>query len=147
MSRKTRNDTAFWYCLYTDECTPVLDEDGNETGELILRYAEPVKMSANVSPAGGSVERSAFGASENYDKVIVTHNVNCPITESTALFIDKEPEYAEAHTHEIIEATALFADDEIEEKHYVVPKYDYIVRRVSRSLNEVQIAVSKVSVG
>ena len=152
MSRKTRNDTAFWYCLYTDECTPVLDEDGNETGELILHYAEPVEMHANVSPKGGNAQwqggyadREAFGILDDYDRVIVVHDTECPITESTVLFIDKEPEFAEADTHEVIEAEALYGDDKIAEKHYVVPVYDYIVRRVARSLNEVRIAVSKVS--
>ena len=56
--------------------------------------------------------------------MIVTDDLLCPIDENTVLFIDKEPGYTEDGT----------------------PLYDYIVKRVARSLNSISYAVSKVSV-
>ena len=120
--RKTRNDSKFYYCLYADEET-LTDENGNETGTRLV-YEQPVEMFANISPATGLAQTEQFGNLENYDKVIVTHDMECPIDENSVLFIDKEPEYS-------------LTDD---------PIYDYIVRRVAKSLNTISIAVRKVKV-
>ena len=147
--RRTRNQTEFWYCLYVNDRVPgdtaiagetlsgvslvgddtentdyIYDEYGNETGERILHYSKPICMLANISPASGITQTEQFGNLENYDKVIVTHETDCPIDENTVLFIDKEPEYSVMGT----------------------PMYDYTVRRVAKSLNHIAIAVSKVNV-
>ena len=58
-----------------------------------------------------------------YDKVIVTDDMDCPIAEDTVLFVDKNPEYKDGK-----------------------PLYDYIVKRVAKSLNSISIAISKVNV-
>lgn len=100
------------------------DDYGNETGSPRVLYGEPVEMKANVSQATGISNTEQFGNLENYDKVIVTDDVNCPIDENSVLFIDKEPEYS------------LDGD----------PMYDYTVRRVAKSINSVSIAVRKVNV-
>ena len=121
--RRTRNDSPFYYCLYTDK-TPILDDYGNDTGEYTVTYAAPVKTYANISPASGAAQTEQFGNLENYDKVIVTRDMDCPIDENSVLFIDKEPEYS------------LDGD----------PMYDYTVRRVAKSLNSISIAVRKVNV-
>lgn len=121
--RRTRNDSPFYYCLYSDKI-PIVDEYGNETGENQVVYAAPVKMYANISPASGAAQTEQFGNLENYDKVIVTRDMDCPIDENSVLFIDKEPEYS--------------LDDD--------PMYDYTVRRVAKSLNSISIAVRKVNV-
>lgn len=118
-----RNKSTFYYLLYTGK-TPVLDEDENETGEYDVGYGEPVEMRANVSAATGQSQVEQFGNLENYDKVIVTDDMTCPINENTVLFIDKEPSY-----------DALGK-----------PQYDYTVKRVAKSLNSISIAVSKVKV-
>lgn len=78
----------------------------------------------NVSAATGSAQVEQFGNFISYDKVIVTDNLSCPIDENTVLFVDKEPEYD--------------ADGN--------PLYDYIVRRVAKSLNSISYAISKVTV-
>lgn len=169
-----RNQTQFWYCLYISDRKPgdasvagiavngitvvgdkvpninyIVDENGNETGERILNYARAVKMKAHISPASGVNQAEQFGGLEDYDKVIVTADMNCPIDENTVLFIDKSPEYTEVKTYEIEEqeSEALYASNELVEKTYLVPVYDYIVKRVAKSLNQISIAVSKVKVG
>lgn len=143
-----RNQTEFWYCLLipnTQEA--IVDEYGNETGELIPSYKKAVSMRANISPATGQNQVEQFGNLDSYDKVIVTCDMSCPIDENTVLFIDKRPEYTEVQTHEIVEGQALYADDEVVEKTYELPKYNYIVKRVAKSLNGISIAVRKVDVG
>lgn len=122
MKTMERNKTAFWYMTYADR-VPVMDEYGNEIGELVT-YNEPVMLRANISPATGSSQVEQFGSLAGYDKVIVTDDVNCPIDENSVLFIDKAVE---------------ITDDG-------KPLYDYTVKRVARSLNSVSYAVTKVSV-
>lgn len=117
-----RYKSTFWYLLYAGT-EMVTDPYGNETGAKV-NYREAREMRANISPAAGSAQVEQFGSLAGYDKVILTDEIDCPIDETTVLFLDKEPEYSEEGA----------------------PLYDYRVRRVARSKNLVSIAVSKVSV-
>ena len=119
-----RNKRTLWYLLY-DRKAPAVDAEGNETGEEIIVYKPAVALRANVSPASGASQVEQFGNLAGYDKVIVTDDMSCPIDENTVLFVDKEPEYREADGK---------------------PLYDYIVKRVAKSLNTIAYAVTKVSV-
>jgi hypothetical protein len=139
-----RNKQPFWYALY-DSTIEDYDEYGNQTGTS-ASYGEVVKAYGNISAAQGEVAARQFGDADNYDKVIFTRDTDCPIDENTVLFVEKAPEYTEIQTHEIIEGNALFADDEIVTVTYRQPKFDYIVKRVAKSLNGVLIAISKVKV-
>lgn len=118
-----RNKRTFWYCLYGRK-EPIIDEDGNETGEEQIVYKPVQSLRANISAASGSSQVEQFGNLVGYDKVIVLDDTSCPIDENTVLFIDKEPEYGEDGN----------------------PLYDYRVKRVAKSLNSVSIAATKVSV-
>lgn len=118
-----RNKQEFYYCLYVSS-DPIVDAEGNETGEYKVGYETAVSMKANISAATGYAQVEQFGNFITYDKVIVTDDLTCPIDEHTVLFIDKEPEY----------------DTEGN------PVFDYTVRRVAKSLNSIAIAVSKVNV-
>lgn len=117
-----RNLTPVWYCLYKDK-KPLLDNDGNETGEYTITYHKPVKMMCNVSSATGQAQMGMFGNLDSYDKVIIVDNANCPIDENSVLFIDRKPGFNQGK-----------------------PTFDYTVSRVAKSLNSVSIAVSKVKV-
>lgn len=118
-----RNKTPLYYCLYRGE-QPVRDDEGNETGEKQILYSSPVSLSANISPATGNTSVEQFGNSVQYDKVIVLDDTDCPIDENTVLFIDRDPKFD--------------ADGN--------PLFDYIVRRVARSLNSISIAISRAEV-
>lgn len=133
-----RNKRPFYYCLYKEEI-PILDEYGNLSGERIVTYDDEVLMEANISQATGQSNTEQFGNLENYDKVIVTDDMNCPIDENSVLFIDKEPEWKDAEYNEATAITVTGATVK-------VPVYDYTVRRVAKSLNAISIAVSKVKV-
>lgn len=169
--RKTRNDRLFYYCLTDGERIPIVDGNGCETGEHIIVYASAVSMFANVSPATGIAQEETFGNLETYDKVIVTHDMTCPIDENTVLFIDKEPDYGDPITIATQEETQSEQNDvnqpngeeAVEEEEaseeegaegddsttnptvYTPPLYDYAVTRVAKSLNCISIAVKKVS--
>lgn len=127
-----RNKRTFSYCLYERD-EPILDEYYNDSGERRIIYSEPAEMKANISPATGAAQVEQFGNLENYDKVIVTDWLDCPIDENSVLFIDKPVTYRAIDGTETTEVTDT-------------PLYDYIVRRVAKSLNSVSIAVSKVKV-
>ena len=130
MKTLKRNQRKFYYCLYSSEST-VYDEYGNETGEPKVIYAAPVEMYANISQATGQTNIEQFGNLENYDKVIVTDDMECPIDEHSVLFIDKEPEFNEV----TVGQTTTYE-----------PVYDYTVKRVAKSLNSISIAIRKVDV-
>lgn len=139
--RFTRNDSYFYYCQYDPTTTyRVVDDNGNETGETVPSYGEPQEYWANVSPAAGAAQFEQFGSMGNYDKVIVTRDMECPINEQSVLFIDKEPEYTEVHTHKI-------EDGQVVDVTYQLPKYDYLVKRVAKGLDAIAIQVRKVDVG
>ena len=138
MKTLKRNQRPFYYCLYKEDI-PNIDEYGNESGEKIVIYHDPVLMRANISQATGQSNTEQFGNLENYDKVIVIDDLNCPIDENSVLFIDKAPEFTEVLTHN---ATAITTTDET----VSVPVYDYTVLRVAKSLNSISIAVKKVKV-
>lgn len=116
-----RNKVKFYYCLYQGY-TDILDSDGNPTLEKKITYSTPVEMYANISPARGEAEMTTFGTLLDYDKTIITDDMSCPIDENSILFIDKEPS---------TDAKG----------NYV---YDYIVKRVAKSLNSISYAVQKV---
>lgn len=138
MKTLKRNQRPFYYCLFDSEY-PHYDEYGNESGEKIVTYQAPVLMRANISPATGQSNTEQFGNLENYDKVIVIDDLNCPIDENSVLFIDKEPEFTNVLTH--IKTAITTTEETIS-----VPVYDYTVLRVAESLNSISIAVKKVKV-
>lgn len=113
-----RNKQVIYYALYEGK-EPVLDEYGNETGEYEILYSSPTALRINVSAARGEYSTRQFGDTEKYDKVLMTDDLNVPITETSILWIDSL---------------------DTEKPH------DYIVKKVAKSLNSVSIAVSKVSV-
>ena len=146
--RKTRNDSDFWYCMYDPSVQyAVIDENGNETGQIIPSYEEPISMWANVSPAAGVAQFQQFGNLGSFDKVIVTRDMTCPIDENTVLFLDKQPEYTEIVTHVIIGDNSQYTSASISTVTYQLPKYDYIVKNVAKGLDAIAIAVRKVDVG
>ena len=124
MKTLARNMKPFTYCLYTGNTVPVYDEYGNETGELTIGYGEPQVAWGNISPATGQSAVEMFGGVDNYDKIIVTDDLDIPIDTDTVLFVGKAYEVAE--------------DGQ--------PIYNYTVSRVAKSLNFVAIAIREVKV-
>ena len=126
MKTLLRNLRTFWYCLY-DGKVELEDEDGNVTGDYAVQYQDPVALRGNISTARGTVQDEVFGQDISYDRVIVLDDPDCPIDENTVLFVDKEPE--------------MVTDGTVTR-----PLFDYVVRRVARSLNSVAYAIERADV-
>lgn len=121
-----RNKTPFWYALYRGKQS-VTDEYGYETGETEVLYSEPERAKGNISPVTGQTTTLQFGENEAYDNVIVLDDPHTPLDEYAVLWIGIEPPVAESGGYE-------------------ANGWNYVVKKVARSLNSASIAVSKVSV-
>lgn len=118
-----RNKRKFYYALFKEKVA-IQDEYGNDSGEYRVVYQTPVEMKANVSAATGEAQVEQFGNSLLYDKVIITDELDCPVDEHSVLCIDSPPSYDE-------DGNLIF---------------DYIVKKVAKSINTISFAVSKVEV-
>ncbi|MDD6689237.1 MAG: hypothetical protein PUE56_04405 [Clostridium sp.] len=123
MRMMERNKTKFYYALFEGQ-EPIEDEYHNETGEFRKTFTPFIEAKWNISPARGNTQVEQFGMDVQYDKVIVIDDMTCPIDENTVLCVDTEPSYDNDGN----------------------PIYDYIVRKVAKSLNSISIAISKVQV-
>lgn len=126
MRTRQRINQSFYYRLFVSK-TEIVDEYGNGLGEYDITYSDPVEYQATISPATGESTAELFGNLEQYDKIIQTCDMSCPINEESVLYIDKLPIFDE---HEKVWNT-----------------HDYVVKRVARSVNTIRIAVAKVHVG
>lgn len=117
-----RNKVDIYYALY-QELSPVLDEQGNDTGQTTPRYGKPVKFKIRVSASKGDTENNAFGKSLDYDRVMNTTDRSFPIDEYSILWVDTLP--------------LLNEDGTTNTPH------DYEVKRSAKDLNEWQFAIKK----
>ena len=146
MRALNRNKQEFSYCKLTAASAMVVDENDNATGERVPVYSSAVSMTANISPAKGYAAEEMFGKTDDYDKVIVTDDLNCPIAENDVLFIDKAVAYRTESIKVLVPPANAQVSESYVTQNYTFPLYDYIVKRVSKSLNSVAIAVTKVKV-
>ena len=117
-----RNKKGFWYSLLSQTIS-----DGDEPYNV---YSLPTYMEANISAATGVAQAAMFGNAQDYDRVIVTDELNCPIDENAVLWVDKSPEY----------------ELDSNNKPTIPTAWDYIVKRVARPLDSVSYAIKKVDV-
>lgn len=83
-----RNQTQFWYALYTGK--EEVEKDGKKTGQYKAIYAAPVIARAAISPSTGAAEQELFGSAVSYDRIISTVQ-KLPIDEYSKIWIDVEP--------------------------------------------------------
>ena len=117
MKTLKRNKQKIYYALY-GSTTPILDDDGMDTGETQLGYGAPVVAWMNVSANKGEASVEPFGVDLDYTKTLMTDDINCPIEETSRLWIGREPS----------------------------EPYNYAVVKVAKSLNHIQYAVKEVEV-
>lgn len=123
MRNLERNEKTVYYREYLGK-TMLSDSSGRRTLQYAIEYGEPVMIRANVSRARGSADIEQVGILDSYDATLVTHNLSLPFTESTIFYIDKEPP----------------ENDDNGTQH------NYVVRRVSKSLNAMSVYLKKVDV-
>ena len=102
------------------------DSNGNYTGEYTITYRKPIMFMGHISGARGSSQVEIFGTDVAYDKVLLISKTlfnKLKITENSVFFVDKKPTF---------------------EVDTLVPLYDYRVKRIAETINEVAIALVKV---
>lgn len=81
---------------------PVLNDEGYETGEYEVQYTEPKVLRCTITPRSntntninGNTFPGYIGNRTDYEKIILTTDLDCGINENTLLFIDTslKPDY------------------------------------------------------
>ena len=103
----------------------VVSSDGYKTGESKIVYSEPIAFYTHISGATGSSYIDSNGVLIEYDKSFVLTKFEMEqlrFNENSVFFIEKQPEFD--------------SDGQ--------PLYDYRVKRIKDTLNEVVILLKKV---
>jgi len=137
MRNLKKNQQKLWYSTYADQITIYeRDSAGNIIydeidGELIPRiiaeragYNNSVPFYANISAAKGTSASEVFGVSLDYTKTISTSDMTLPLSETSLIWFETEPEYN--------------ADGSVDDA-----SADYSVVAVAKSLNNVVYAIKK----
>ena len=118
MRSLNRNKRTIWYSnAYLKQ--KVYDADGNFTGDWEFTGDDPTEFRINFSPATGEAEQEVFGIIKDYQRVMVTNDMTCPIKETYVLWVNNDPK------------TEL---------------YDYVVRRRADSINSIAFLIEEVNV-
>ena len=97
-----RNCITVFYALVDSE-EDTYDEYGNLTGSPKLTYKAPIRARMAFGTRNGGIEITAHGLENNYEQVLLTDDLSCPIADGTILWIGKCPMDGEGkmtpHTH------------------------------------------------
>ena len=121
MKTLKRNQTTIYYAKYISASdVTITDEWGNvlETGEKASAYTEPAPFDLVVSPASGVTAEEMFGDLSKYDRILFTADKTCEINENSRIWVKASPE----------------------------APHDYVVKKVSESINFIAYAISRVEV-
>lgn len=124
MRNQLKNQTQHFVVNYKGK-EEILDEQGRKTGEETIVYHKPIMFMGHISGAKGSSQVEIFGTDVVYDKALLISKekfIRLKIDENSVFFIDKKPQYDDA-----------------------TPLYDYRVKKISPTINEVAIALVKVN--
>jgi len=124
MRAMLKNKRSVWYATYTGKTETM---DGNyHTGQYTPSYSNPVKVTINVLPPKGETIARPFGVEPYYDRAAVIGSRNTPINENSIMWIDVTP--------------VIGLDGSTSTPH------DYVVSKVSHSLNETTLSLKRVDV-
>ena len=111
-----RNKRPVAYAFYQGD-TELTDSDGNLTGEYSVQYTEPVKALMNVSGGRGQADIALFGLTQTFGRTATTEDLDVPWNTETVMWIETDPD---------------------------TEPFDYRVVAVSRTINQVVLALSEV---
>ena len=112
-----RNKSTIYYALRTGS-EEVRDEYGNVTGEFAEQYSDPVALKINIGVPKGTIELERFGLNGQYTRVLATTDTACPIVEDTILWVGIDTD----------------------------KPYNYVVKKVIPSINQLLIGIQEVTV-
>lgn len=111
-----RNKRPVAYAFYNG-VTELLDDDGNYTGEYEVSYTAPVKTLMNVSGGRGQADIALFGLTQTFARTATTEDLKTPFNTQTVFWVETNPD---------------------------TEPFDYRVVAVSRTINQVVLALSEV---
>lgn len=129
-----RNKRPVSYAFY-EGVTELTDADGNLTGEYEVTYTDPVSSLMNVSGGRGQADIALFGLTQTFARTVTTEDLTTPFNTQTVFWIEKDPYTAVAG--EAIAGLSK-AGKEVKEP------FDYRVVAVSRTINQVVLALAEV---
>lgn len=116
MRNVKRNKRPVAYAFYNG-VTELTDEDGMLTGEYEVNYTDPVKTLMNVSGGRGQADIAMFGLTQTFGRTATTEDLETPWSTETVMWIETDPD---------------------------TEPFDYRVVAVSRTINQVVLALSEV---
>ena len=111
-----RNKQRIYYALRLGS-TEVIDEYGNVTGEFVEMYSSPQPLKINIGTPKGNIELERFGLNDDYTRVLATTDMKCPLKEDSILWVGIETN----------------------------KPYNYVVKKLIPSLNELLIGLQEVN--
>lgn len=89
-----RSQREMYYALF-DKIVPQIDENGDETGDTVETYSNPIGFKASLSPGKGKVQSELFGADVKFERTISTTDMNLPISVDSLVWYETEPIFLE----------------------------------------------------
>ena len=111
-----RNKRPVAYSFYQG-VTEQTDDDGNYTGEYVVTYTTPVKTLMNVSGGRGQADIALFGLTDTFARTATTEDLTTNFSTETVFWIETDPD---------------------------TEPFDYRVVAVSRTINQVVLALAEV---
>ena len=111
-----RNKRPVAYAFYNG-VTELRDDDGNLSGEYEVSYTEPVKTLMNVSGGRGQADIALFGLTQTFARTATTEDLTTPFNTQTVFWVENDPD---------------------------AEPFDYRVVAVSRTINQVVLALAEV---
>lgn len=90
MRNLKKDERDMWYALY-EGMSPILDENGDETGDYTMKYSAPVAFRASLSAGNGSAQREVFGVDIDFTRSISTADLSLPIIETSLVWYETKP--------------------------------------------------------
>lgn len=87
MRNLKKNSKKLWYSNYSGR-VPIVDENGDETGDYICGYASPVAFLATLSASRGNAYADMFGTNLSYTRTIATVE-KLPIKEESLIWVSE----------------------------------------------------------
>lgn len=111
-----RNKRPVAYAFYIG-VTELTDDNGDYTGEYTVNYTAPVKTLMNVSGGRGQADIALFGLTQTFARTATTEDLTTPFNTQTVFWVETNPD---------------------------TQPFDYRVVAVSRTINQVVLALAEV---
>jgi hypothetical protein len=111
-----RNKRPVAYAFYNG-VTELFDDDGNLSGEYEVSYTDPAKTLMNVSGGRGQADIALFGLTQTFARTATTEDLTTPFNTQTVFWVENDPD---------------------------TEPFDYRVVAVSRTINQVVLALAEV---